>query len=390
EDEVDRRFAADIILRFVQSRGRSLPNVGSLNGDLRIPVTEIEQLPEKSSFRTEVERRIVAGKLAAERRERRLAASRWERLRDEAGKLFGTKRPAAATVAPFQGQSIISQIKPGLVVRRPAVFRQAYRFSFWLLIGALFLVHLLWSVTRFRGDQFLLPISGLLCGIGFLVISGMRDPLRDKLSFRDYTIGIIAGLVGLVVASLSDRLPLVRFVKDWFRKSPRTTLLLALSLSTALLLFGSAPGGSDARVNLGPFQPVEVIRILVVFYLAAYFDRHWEFLRHLHQKGYRGRGLFGLLARFKAPRLVFFLPVVIAMGLVLLFFFLQKDLGPALVLALVFLSLYAVARQRYLLIGGGLAIVLAGLVGAFYLGQPWTVVKRIHIFLDVWNNGLRG
>lgn len=390
EDEADRRFAADIILRFVQSRGRSLPNVGSLNGDLRIPVTEIEQLPEKSAFRTEVERRILAGKLAAERREKRLAASRWERLRDEAGKLFGTKRPAAATVAPFQGQSIISQIKPGLVVRRPAVFRQAYRFSFWLLIGALFLAHLLWSVTRFRGDQFLLPISGLLCGIGFLVISGMRDPLRDKLSFRDYTIGILAGLGGLVVASLSDRLPLVRLVKGWFRKSPRTPLLLALSLSTALVLFGSAPGGSDARVNLGPFQPVEVIRILVVFYLAAYFDRHWEFLRHLHQKGYRGRGLFGLLARFKAPRLVFFLPVVIAMGLVLLFFFLQRDLGPVLVLALVFLSLYAVARQRYLLIGGGLAIVLVGLVGAFYLGQPWTVVKRIHIFLDVWNNGLRG
>lgn len=386
ENEADRQYLARLILRFAEERRRAVANVGSLNRDLRISREEIAQLAPESPFRVELEKRLAIRDQLARRRAERVAASGWERVRG----LWGRGGSSTGMVAPFQGASIVSQIKPGLVVRRPAAFQQAFQWSFWGLIAGLFLVHLVWSVTRFRGDQFLLPISGLLCGIGFLAISGMRDPLRDTLSFQDYTVGILAGLGGLVAASLSDRLPLVRQVKSWFRRAPRMPLVMGLGLSVALLLFGSAPGGSDARVNLGPFQPVEVIRLLIVFYLAAYFERHWEFLRHLHEKGGGGRGLFQLLARVKSPRLVFFLPVVIAMAVVLLFFFLQKDLGPALILGLVFLSLYAVARARYLLIGGGLAIVLTGLVGAYHLGEPWTVVKRIHIFLDVWNNGLRG
>jgi cell division protein FtsW (lipid II flippase) len=136
----------------------------------------------------------------------------------------------------------------------------------------------------------------------------------------------------------------------------------ALLLSALLVAFGSGPAGSDARVNLGPFRPVEAIKIMIVFYLAAYFDRHWEFLRLLKQKGV---GLFALLGRLGAPRLVFFLPVAIAMAAALLFFFAQKDLGPALVLGCTFLSLYAVARKHYALIAGGLLILAAGLVGAY-------------------------
>ena len=386
ENEADRAYLAGVILRFVKERRRAVAHVGSLNRDLRVPRAEIAQLPAESPLRKALEERIAARDRLAQRRAERVAASGWERMRGR----WGKENAPAEVVSPFQGTTIVSQIKPELVVRRPDAFWRALRWSFWGLIAGLFLVHLVWSVSNFRGDQFLLPISGLLCGIGFLVISGMRDPLRDTLSFQDYTVGILAGLGGLVVASLSDRLLLIRHVKSWFRRAPRVPLAIGIVLSGALLLFGSAPGGSDARVNLGPFQPVEVIRLLVVFYLAAYFERHWEFLRHLHEKGGAGRGIFQLLARVKSPRLVFFLPVVIAMGVVVLFFFLQKDLGPALILGLVFLSLYAVARGRYLLIGGGLAIVLGGLIGAFYLGEPWTVVKRIHIFLDVWNNGLRG
>jgi cell division protein FtsW (lipid II flippase) len=191
----------------------------------------------------------------------------------------------------------------------------------------------------------------------------------------------------LILASLSDRLPVLGAFKELLRKRPGVPLALALALSLLLFAFGSGPAGSDAKVNLGPLQPVEFIKILIVFYLAAYFDRHWEFLRFLKQKG---TGVFALLNRLNAPRLVFFLPVMIAMGAALLFFFLQKDLGPALILGSTFLSLYAVARKHYALIVGGLLMLAAGLLGAYQLGQPATVVKRIDIFRDVWENSLRG
>ena len=66
------------------------------------------------------------------------------------------------------------------------------------------------------------------------------------------------------------------------------------------------------------------------------------------------------------------MPVLGGVGLALVFFFLQKDLGPALMLTCVFLALYAVAR-------GGVGAALAGsalLVAGFYAGY------RLHISGD--------
>ena len=54
-----------------------------------------------------------------------------------------------------------------------------------------------------------------------------------------------------------------------FSKWVYTPLLIALGLFILLLRFGSGPTGSDARVNLGPFQPVELIKILIVFFLVC-------------------------------------------------------------------------------------------------------------------------
>ena len=285
------------------------------------------------------------------------------------------------------GDALIRQLKPGVVVRRPARFRSALLLWGGLLLAAFYAVHLVWRMAGFEGDRTFLPLLFLLCGLGFLMMVSLRDPLRDTLSLRDFSIGVVLGCFGLILASLSDRLPAIKTLKALAKKRPGVPLAAALGLSILLVAFGSGPAGSDARVNLGPLQPVEFIKVLVVFYLAAYFDRHWEFLRFLKQKG---SGVFALLGWLNAPRLIFFLPVMIAMSAALLFFFLQKDLGPALVLGSTFLSLYAVARRRYALVAGGLAILAVGLWGAYQLGQPATVVKRIDIFRDVWENSLRG
>ena len=47
--------------------------------------------------------------------------------------------------------------------------------------------------------------------------------------------------------------------------------------------FGRGPAGNDAKVNLGPFQPVELIKILLVIFLAGYCTRNWERLRDLRE-----------------------------------------------------------------------------------------------------------
>src|SRR4029078_10973583 len=119
--------------------------------------------------------------------------------------------------------------------------------------------------------------------------------------------------------------------------------LAALGLSVLLILFGGGPGGSDAKVNLLGFQPVEAIKILVVLFLAGFFLARWEFLRELTD---RRPGLARVSRLVRVPKLEYALPPVVAIGVVLFFFFLQRALGPALVLSFLFFTLYCVARGR--------------------------------------------
>ena len=68
---------------------------------------------------------------------------------------------------------------------------------------------------------------------------------------------------------------------DRFRQVARAGLSYlplagALALSVVLILFGGGPAGSNAKVNLGPLQPVEFIRLLLALFLAGYFARRWE------------------------------------------------------------------------------------------------------------------
>ena len=154
-----------------------------------------------------------------------------------------------------------------------------------------------------------------------------------------------------------------------------------------LLLLGSGPGTSGVKVNLFGVQPVEAIRLLVVFALAAYFAGRLDLLRELSQPATPERPW---LRYVRVPSWKDVRPVVVSMALVLAFFFLQKDLGPALVLSCVVMALYAIARGRTAFVFTGFAMLLAGFAAAYWIGHPATVGQRVAIWLDPWNNGVPG
>ena len=136
-------------------------------------------------------------------------------------------------------------------------------------------------------------------------------------------------------------------------------------------------------MNLGPFQPVEAIKILLVFFLAGYFARNWERLRDLREKK--------LLPRWiGVPRLSHVLPVMFAVALALGFFFLLKDLGPALVTGFLFLAMFWVARGRAGLAVLGIVLLVGGVAVGYHLGKPTTVVDRINMWLSPWDNDVHG
>ena len=99
------------------------------------------------------------------------------------------------------------------------------------------------------------------------------DPLRDTLLLVRYTEGVVIGLA------------CSRWCRSSTSSAPRSAsssyvpLLGALLLSVVLIVFGTGPGTSNAKVNLGPMQPIEAIRLLLALFLAGYFARRWELLR---------------------------------------------------------------------------------------------------------------
>lgn len=272
----------------------------------------------------------------------------------------------------------LQQLKPHLVVRDPQRFRWILKGHLALFFLSFLALHLLLRLRRFQGDEFLLPITLALTGLGLLMMLSLQDPLRDRLLFVSFVQGVVGGCLALAVASQLnvERLRLFRVTY--------LPLSLALALSALLIVFGRGPGASDVKINLFGFQPIELVKILVVFFLAGYFHRRWEFLRELRESR------LPLPQRIQLPRLEYLVPPLLALGLVLSFFFLQRDLGPALVLSFLFLLLYAMARARVgMLLAGALLVVSAFAVG-YQMDFPRTVSARIGMWLSPWSNNFLG
>lgn len=356
ENVADREFAAEKIYTYLKSDGAgALPNVGALSR-VRAGAVEIDANQRLRAYRDELE----------ELRQREARS--------------GNPAQVASHELRIPVLPQISAFKPALVVRSPAEFRRSLLTWSTLYVLAFYAVHFVWRRRKFTGDQLLLPLIHLLSGIGLILMVSLRDPLRDTLSFENSAQGAVVGCAVLLAASVLD-------FGQRFSSSRYVPLVISIALSIALIAFGSGPGTSDAKVNLLGFQPVEVIKILVVLFLAGYFAKEWEVLRELREKP---RLFAGVASRLNVPRLDYVLPVVVGMILVMGFFFLQKDLGPALILSCVFLALYGIARRRYVMVAFGLLMMLSGFYFSYRFAISRTVADRIQIWLSPWDNGVRG
>jgi cell division protein FtsW (lipid II flippase)/cell division protein FtsI/penicillin-binding protein 2 len=273
-----------------------------------------------------------------------------------------------------------AKLKPAFVVRTPLEFQE--QFALWVAVyfAAFYAVFLIWRWSAFRGDFAMLPAIHLITGLGLILAVSLRDPLRDTLEFSKFAWGVALGCAVML-------LPLLRVLNyQRFAAWCYTPLFGALGLFVLLMRFGSGPGGNDAKVNLGPFQPVEAIKILLVFFLAGYFARNWERLRDLREKRLVPRSMrwIGL------PRFSHVLPVMIAVTLALAFFFLLKDLGPALVIGFLFLGMFWIARGRAGMALLGIALLVGGVAVGYHFGKPTTVVDRIDMWLSPWDNDVHG
>ena len=286
---------------------------------------------------------------------------------------------AIARVGRITGANLAA-LKPHFVVRSRGEFRTQLLLNSLVYVLGFHAVALLWRLRGIGGDRLLLAAVHLLTGIGFAILVSRPDPLRDSLLFVRYAQTATLGL-GIMAA-----LSCIDFTGPRLVDLSYVPLAGALSLSLLLVVFGSGPGASSAKVNLGPLQPVELTRLLLALFLAGYFARRWELLR-LRRRMVGDRQL---PAWINLPRPEYFLPVLVGVGAALLLFFLQKDFGPALLLCCVFLSAYAVARGRIGMAAAGMGLLGLGFYIGFRLHVSNTLAERVRIWQSPWDNAAAG
>ncbi|HET7721919.1 MAG TPA: FtsW/RodA/SpoVE family cell cycle protein, partial [Acidimicrobiales bacterium] len=206
-----------------------------------------------------------------------------------------------------------------------------------LVLGLLVVAHLATRRLAPGADGLLLPLAGLLNGIGYVFIARLDEAARDEGSLA----GLQAVWTALGVAAYAGTLLFVRRARDL-----QGYKYLAMAGGVGLLLLPLAPvlgqtiNGARIWVELGPvgFQPGEFAKIALAVFFAGYLADNRQLL-----------GLSALHPKYLGP-------VLIAWGASLMVMFFQKDLGSSLLFFALFLAMLWIATERlsYLAIGFGL------------------------------------
>jgi cell division protein FtsW (lipid II flippase) len=253
----------------------------------------------------------------------------------------------------------------------------------FVFIGLLFGTHFWLNFTRPRADQVLLPIVALLMAIGLVMIQRLEPALVARIS-SDFE-GIAKKQVVWLALGVAALWVTVTFVRDLnlLRKYKYTFAFLGIALVAATLVFGSDAGsGSGVKLwfNFGffQFQPSELLKVLLVVFLAGYLDDKRELLTSPYKMG-----------PFSLPPLPYLAPLLLLWAFALVLFVVQKDLGSALLFFGIFLAMLYVASGRAFYVVGGLLLFFAAAytLNSVLASQFTHIQRRIGIWLDPWPVG---
>jgi cell division protein FtsW (lipid II flippase) len=238
-------------------------------------------------------------------------------------------------------------------------------------VGLMLLAHLVLVASRFRGDPLMLPLVGVVGGIGLVMLNRLPQQLAGTSAFGIqlgmagtqvlwFAVGLVA-MLGLAIGLRDDRI---------LRHYKYTWAAAGALLLIATFQFGKEVNGARLWIDLGPvqFQPGEFIKLVLVIFIAAYLAERRTLLAEASSR----------LGPIAIPPLPYLLPMlamfVIVMGIVVF----SKDLGTALLFFGIFLTMLFVAtgRRSYVLIG-----ILLFLGGAFV---AYRLFGHVRVRVDNW------
>ncbi|MCA1692798.1 MAG: FtsW/RodA/SpoVE family cell cycle protein [Actinobacteria bacterium] len=234
-----------------------------------------------------------------------------------------------------------------------------------VILSLLAAAHLATRALAPGADGILLPLAGLLNGIGYVFIVRLDRDLA----------GLQAVWTAVGVGAFIATLALVRRTRDVERYRYTFALIgLGLLLMPLLPGLGQTINGARLWVTIGPmnFQPGELAKIALCIFMASYLVEKGQLLSYARLR----------IGPIPFPDLKHYGPLVLAWGASLVVMIFEKDLGSSLLFFALFIILLWVATGRgaYLFLGG-----LLFAVGSYFTWSAFDHVKsRVAIWLNPW------
>ncbi|MCS7259563.1 MAG: FtsW/RodA/SpoVE family cell cycle protein [Anaerolineae bacterium] len=227
-----------------------------------------------------------------------------------------------------------------------------------------------WLLQRHmpRHDRVLLPLVILLIGWGLAEV----DRLAPTVFLLRQTLWMVLGSGALLAAALFPH------GLRWLERLRYTWLLLGLFLLGMTFFLGVNPSGVGARLWLGAagfyFQPSELLKLLMVVFLASYLAQRQAALVEVHVR----------VHRWRVPHPAHVSPLLFMWGFSMLLLLWQRDLGAAVLFFGLFLAMfYAATGQGVYVLASGVLLIGAGVVGYHVFD---VVALRVDAWLDPWRD----
>jgi cell division protein FtsW (lipid II flippase) len=247
-------------------------------------------------------------------------------------------------------------------------------------LGALAAVHVALVLAGRRVDEVLLPVVGLLGGIGLLLAERLPQDLVVA-HVGSATLGLASlQLIWLVLALGIAAVVAITVHSDrWLRLYKYTWATLGLSLLLLTFVFGSDVNGTRLTLELGPVsgQPSELLKVILVVFFAAYLAENRVLLADARVR---------VAGRLTLPPVPYLLPAGLMLALAMSIVVVQRDLGAALLFFAVFVCLFYLATGSRVDVVLGIGLFVAGFV-TLALVFPH-VRDRVATWLDPWTDPL--
>ena len=232
---------------------------------------------------------------------------------------------------------------------------------------ALALLALAWPALRpadVTRDDTLPALAVLLSSIGLAVVARLNPELAQK---QVVWLGFSLVLAVAAGPAFQRFRVLAAYKYIW--------ILATIALFVALALFGQEVNGARLWIRLGPiqFEPVEVIKLLIVLFMASYLNDTADVIARTRPWSLRAN------AKYLGP---LFLGWGVSMGILVF----EHDLGMAVLLLATFVAMLYVATRRIDLVAGATAIF--GLAAWWAATHYSYVERRIAVWKDPFHDPL--